>query len=280
MLHILIHSFIDSIKILPFIFLVYFIIEYLEHHNNTDLSHVLMKSKRTGPIIGAFLGCIPQCGFSVIAADLFSKNTITLGTLVAIFIATSDEAIPILLSQSLYAHNIILIMGIKLVVAIISGIVIDLFFYKQTEHNCNHKGKHNHFHGNCESCDGGILKSAIVHSIKIFLFVFAVTFVFDLLIENIGEQTISKILLADSVFQPFVASLIGLIPNCGASVILTQGYIASTVTFASLVGGLSTSAGVGLLVLFKHNKNLKQNLTVVLLLYLIGVFSGVVISLF
>ncbi|MBE7053310.1 MAG: hypothetical protein E7391_03445 [Ruminococcaceae bacterium] len=281
MLHILEHALLDSIKILPFIFAVYFLIEYLEHKNNTDISHILMKTKKTGPLYGAFLGCIPQCGFSVIASDLFSKKSITFGTLIAIFIATSDEAIPILFSNPTKAYLVAFVVAIKFVIALIAGFTVDFIFKNSKKTSlCDCEHDHHHFHGNCENCEGGILKSTVIHSVKIFVFIFIVTFIFNALIEFMGEKTLSNILFKESIFQPLIASLIGLIPNCAASVMLTQGYLSGVVSFGSLIAGLSSGAGVGLLVLFKHNKNVKENMLAVLVLYFIGAISGIVIGLF
>lgn len=277
-LHILEHAFLDSIKILPFIFLMYLIIEYFEHKNNTGLSHLLMRSKRFGPIYGAFLGSIPQCGFSVIAADLFSRKAVTAGTLIAIFVATSDEAVPIMLSHPQKAYLVTHIIGVKIVIAIICGVLIDLF-YKHHHHNVCHKEEHHeHFHGNCESCDDGILKSAILHSVKIFAFVFVATFIFTWLIETVGEETLASLLLKNSVIQPFISALIGLVPNCAASVILTEAFLAGTISFGSLIAGLSSGAGVGILLLFKKNNNTIQSLGIVGTLYIIGALSGVILQ--
>lgn len=278
MLHILEHAFLDSIKILPFIFLMYLLIEYFEHKNNTGLSHLLMKSKRFGPVYGALLGSIPQCGFSVIAADLFSKKAVTTGTLIAIFVATSDEAVPIILSHPQKAYLVAEVIGIKIIIAVICGVLIDLFYKAHPENVCHKEEHHEHFHGNCESCDGGILKSAIKHSVKIFAFVFIVTLIFTFLLESVGEDALGSYLMKNTAIQPFVAALIGLIPNCAASVILTQAFLAGAISFGSLIAGLSSGAGVGILLLFKKNSHFKQSLGIVGILYIIGALSGVILQ--
>lgn len=281
MLHILEHSVLDSIKILPFIFLMYLIIEYFEHKNNTGLSHLLMKSKRLGPVYGALLGSIPQCGFSVIAADLFSKRAVTTGTLIAIFVATSDEAIPILLSHPDKSYLVAAVIGIKIIIAIACGVLIDLFYKnKEPKNVCHTEEHHDHFHGNCESCDDGILRSAIKHTIKIFAFVFVATFILTWLIDTVGEDMLASYMMKNSAFQPFVAALIGLVPNCAASVILTQTFLAGAISFGSLVAGLSSGAGVGILLLFRKNSNIKQSLGIITVLYFIGALSGVLLQLF
>lgn len=282
--HSLIHSFIDSIKIMPFIFLLYLLIEYLEHKNNTNLSHRLMGGRKRGAVYGAVLGSIPQCGFSVIAADLYSKRAITLGTLIAIFVATSDEAIPIILTEPGQWHLIIYVIGIKILIAVFCGLVIDLVYSSHEkevdDHSCHRHDHHDHFHGNCESCEGGFVPAALRHTVKIFVFIFVVTFLLNIMIETVGEEQMAAYMLKDTFVQPFIAALIGLIPNCAASVMLTESYLSGAITFGSLISGLSTGAGVGILLLFKRNKNLKQNLLIVIILYLIGVISGSLLQAF
>ncbi len=276
--HILFHSFLDTIKIIPFIFLMYLLIEYFEHKNNTHINHKLMGSKRAGVFLGGIFGSIPQCGFSVIASDLYAKRAITLGTLIAIFIATSDEAVPIILSHPDKAYMVFELIFIKIIIAVIWGLLIDLFVKKESRIICEEKEEHHHFHGNCESCDEGIVKSAVIHTVRIFIFVFIASFIFSLLVELIGEVKLTSLLLKDSFLQPFFASLIGLIPNCAASVILTQSFLKGIITFGSLVAGLCSGAGVGLLVLFKRNKNIKENITILVILVLIGTLSGLLIE--
>ncbi len=269
--HILNHAFSDSIMILPFLFLVYLLVEYLEHENNTLMHGIFTKSKKLGPLLGAIFGTVPQCGFSVIAAELFSKNAISLGTLVAIFIATSDEAIPLMLAHPDKIGDLAKFILIKFVIAVISGFVIDFFVRKKTADTCC--SGHHHVHGNCESCEGGILKSALVHSAKIFLYIFAVNLILTAASEVISPfmQFISQ----NKVLQSMTASLFGIIPNCAASVVLTELYIAGKLTLSALIGGLCAGAGVGLVVLFKQNKNLKQNLSILALIYAIGVVCGI-----
>ena len=278
-MHFLEHVIIDTVKLMPFIFIVYLVIEYFEHKSNTAISHTLMKAGKKGSIYGALLGSIPQCGFSVIASDLFAKGALSLGTLVAIFVATSDEAVPIILSHPDKAYIALAVIGIKIVIAVVSGILIDILRKNHSELSiCNEHHHHEHFHGNCESCEGGIFASAVKHTIKIFLFVLIANIIFTYAVESVGEKTLSDFLLKDSVFQPFAASLIGLIPNCAASGVLAESYISGVLSFGSLVAGLSSGAGVGVLLLFKRNKNIKQNFCILALLYAIGVVSGILIQ--
>ncbi len=278
-MHILEHVILDTLKIMPFIFIVYLVIEYFEHRSNTAISHTLMKAGRLGSVYGALLGSIPQCGFSVIASDLFSKGAITLGTLIAIFVATSDEAVPIILSYPDKAYLALIVIGIKIVIAVIFGSIIDAVYRKRKELNvCREHHHHEHFHGNCESCEGGILRSTLKHTLRIFLFVLIANLIFTAAVEAVGEDSLSAYLLKGSYLQPFAASLIGLIPNCAASVILTESYISGVLSFGSLVAGLCSGAGVGVLLLFKRNKNTKQNFCILGILYAIGVISGILIQ--
>lgn len=274
------HAFFESIKLVPVLFIVYFIIEYFEHKNNNSFNHILMKSRRTGPFVGALLGCVPQCGFSVIAANLYSKRTITLGTLIAVFVATSDEAIPILLSNTAVIGDIGYVLLCKFVVAIISGFIIDTICKTVINKSnvCHDEHHHEHYHGNCESCDDGILSATIKHTLKIFLFVFLANLVIGCFIGIIGEDKIKAVLTSNMAIQPFLSSLVGLIPNCAASCVITEMYAEGVLSFGALIGGLSTGAGVGTVVLFKLNKPLKQNALIVALVYIIGVISGTVIQ--
>ncbi len=279
-MHLLEHAVSDTLKLMPFIFIVYLVIEYFEHRSNTAISHTLMKAGRLGSVYGALLGSIPQCGFSVIASDLFSKGALSVGTLIAIFVATSDEAVPIILAHPDKAYIALGVIGIKIVIAVIFGILIDVIYKGKSQLNvCRKHHHHEHFHGNCESCEGGILISTIKHTVRIFLFVLIANIIFAAAVEAVGEETLSGYLLKDSVFQPFAASLIGLIPNCAASVILTESYITGVLSFGSLIAGLCSGAGVGVLLLFKRNKNTKQNFCILAVLYAIGVVSGIAIQL-
>ena len=276
------HAFLDTVKIMPFIFVIYLIIEYLEHRNNTYLSHRLMGHQKRGAVFGAIFGSIPQCGFSVIASDMYAKKSITLGTLIAVFIATSDEAIPIILTEPGQWKLMIGVIGIKLVIAVFCGIVIDLILSKKEadvdEHACHEHDHHDHFHGNCESCEGGFFHSAIRHTIKIFIFIFIVSFILTFMIESLGEERMAAVLLKDTFIQPFIAALIGLIPNCAASVMITEAYLGGAITFGSMIAGLTSGAGVGVMYLFRRNHNMKQNLLILALMFLIGAVSGLLLQ--
>lgn len=270
-------SFLDAAKLLPLLFAIYLLVEYLEHKNNNFVHNLFLKSKKTGAFLGALFGTIPQCGFSVIASELFSKKAITVGTLIAIFIATSDEAIPILIAHPDRFLDMLRLIGIKFVIAVIFGFLIDFFVKTETKSE-ELDGEEHHFHGNCESCEDGIFKSAIIHSLKIFIFIFLVNIILGAAAEFISP--FMQYITDRPFLQTVIACLFGIIPNCAASVVLTELYLAGKITFSALAGGLCTGAGVGLLVLFRHNKNQKQNFAILLLVFAIGVFSGLILSLF
>lgn len=271
----IIHSFSDTLVLLPFLFFIYLLVEYLEHRNNNYLHGLFKKSKRMGPLLGALFGTIPQCGFSVVAAALFSRRVISLGTLVAIFIATSDEAIPLMLAHPDRTLDLITLLALKFAIAVIVGFVIDLFCgIDEKEHDCC--DGHHHFHGNCEDCEGGILKSAIVHSAKIFIYIFIANVIIGFLAENAALAL--EYITENKLLQALLAPLFGIIPNCAASVALTELYLTGKIALGSLIGGLCTGAGVGLLVLFRQNKNLKQNFCILFLLYAVGALFGVLLQ--
>ena len=270
----------DSVQMLPFLFAAYLLIEFLEHKASDKLQNALSKSGNHGIVVGAILGTVPQCGFSVAAANLYSGKVITLGTLIAVFISTSDEAIPVLLSSPGNAGVLLKLIIAKIVIALIAGFLVDFVLKaRHVQENEPELQDHNVLCHHC-GCEHGIIRSAIKHTVSIFLFILLVSFVLNGLITWIGQDTISKVLLTDSVFQPFIAALIGLIPNCAASVMLVQLFLAGSLSFGSVVAGLCTGAGIGLAVLFRANRNWKKNLLILLLLYGIGSISGLMIHLF
>ena len=275
-LDVLVETLLDTAKMLPFLFGVYLLIEYFEHKASDRLPNALRRLGPFGPLGGAAIGCIPQCGFSVAASNLYSGRLISLGTLIAVFIATSDEAVPILLASPDGAKKILPLIGAKLIIAIIAGLCVDLVLRVLKRHR-NEQSEP--FHDLCEDCgcdEHGIFYSAFKHTVHITVFVFLVSLALGLAIELLGEETLKTLLMTDSPLQPFITALIGLIPNCAASVVLTDLYAAGSLSFGSVIAGLSTGAGLGLVVLFKTNKNLKENLTVAGLLYFIGVCAGLV----
>lgn len=295
MYQVFLEVFSDSVKMIPLLFFIYAGIEFLEYKYGAKLRGKVRQAKKAGPVIGAFIGSIPQCGFSVISTALYSQKLITIGTLLAVYISTSDEALPILLSQPDKARIIIPLIITKIVVALIAGYLIDLFFRKSNQKIFDHDDAFSH--GECKdhnhkvedkACCGHDLsknqrtKDLIVHPIKhtirIFLFIFITSFLVNLIVFRIGDNNLSRIFLGHSIFQPFLAAIIGLIPNCSASVFITGLFLKGVISYGSVVAGLCASTGLGVLVLFKENKNIKDNLKILALLLFISIFAGVLIQ--
>ena len=280
LLHTLEHSFLDTLKMLPFLIVAFLLLEILESKSSDKTVHLIEKAGKSGPILGAILGLIPQCGFSVMGANFYSKRIITLGTLVAIFLSTSDEAFLVMLTDTKKIPDILVIMGIKLVIAVVFGYLVDILFKsKPKEHE-----HHHHDHIAEESCCYNhsfkeIAICTLKRTFSVWFFVFAITFALTLCIEFFGEGRLHAFMLTDSVFQPLLTALVGLIPNCAPSIILAQMYLSGAVTLGSVVSGLLTSAGVGVLVLFKVNKPQKDNFKILLLLYSVSAFCGIIIQL-
>ncbi len=273
---------IDTIKLLPFLFITYLIMEYIEHKTSNKVKDVIKKSGKFGPLLGAIVGIFPQCGFSVSATNLYAGRVITLGTLISVYLATSDEMLPILLTEAVPAGTIFTILGIKLVLGIVAGFIIDFvirMFRKEKVEEQEEKIEEICEHEHCH-CEEGIVTSAIKHTLNITIFIFFITLVLNGIIAYIGEDTIAHFISKNVILGPIVAGLIGLIPNCASSVILTELFISNVISMPVLISGVAVNAGVGLLVLFKTNKNVKENIKIVGILYLIGVLAGIILELF
>jgi hypothetical protein len=271
MIDALVDALIDSLKLFPFLFITFLIMEYFEHKMTSKNKKIIEKSGKYGPLLGSVLGIFPQCGFSVMATNLYATRVITVGTLISVYLATSDEMLPILISERVELSFIITVLLIKVVVGMIFGFLIDFIFRKQ-------KSRKESIHHMCEDehcgCDHGIIKPTLKHTFNILVFIFFMTFILNLGFSYLGEEKISKLFMKNSIFGPFLSSLIGLIPNCSSSILITELYLNHTISFASLISGLLTGSGVALLVLFRSNKNIKENVLILTTIYLIGVFIG------
>ncbi|CDE39971.1 MAG: putative manganese transporter [Bacilli bacterium] len=276
MKEVILDTIIDSLKLIPFLLVAFLIIELLEHKLNNKTKNIITKSKKIGPIIGSLLGVIPQCGFSVMATNLYITRIITLGTLISIYLSTSDEMLIIMISEKVEISLILKILLIKIFFGIVYGLIIDKIINKKKKDKETNYELCDEEH--CD-CNHSILLSAIKHTLHITLFIFIITLIINTIFTLLGDNYLSKILLNNSILSPFITSLIGLIPNCAASVILTELYLNSTISLGALIGGLLTSSGSSLLVLIKNNKNQKENLSIILLLYALGVLSGIIIEL-
>ncbi len=270
----------DILRILPFLFLTYLAMEFLEHKAGDRAQYLVRKAGRLGPLAGGMLGVFPQCGFSAAASNLYAGRIITLGTLLSVFWSTSDEMLPILISQKAPAGMILRILGIKALIGMAAGMAVDFVVRKRDpgreerhlkiEEMCDHQ--------HCHCGEGKIWRSALSHTLQIALFILAVSLGLNILIGIVGEGSIRSALGGRAMAGPAVAGLIGLIPHCAASVTLTQLYLEGLLSAGALIAGLLVGAGVGLLILFRVNENLGENLRITALLYAVGVISGIVIE--
>ena len=278
MLEIIEETLIDGIKLLPFLFITYIIMEYIEHKTSNKTKDIIKKSGKFGPFIGSLLGAVPQCGFSVVATNFYAARVITLGTLISVYLSTSDEMIPIFISEGASIITLLKILGIKILIGMIAGFVIDFILRLRKKDNEKERiidlCEKEHCH-----CEHGILKSALKHTINIFIFILIITFIINIAIHLVGEETIGNFVQSNVILGPVLGGIIGLIPNCASSVILTQLYLQNVIPISTMISGLLVGAGVGLIVLFKMNKGIKQNLKITALLYIIGVLSGIIIQL-
>lgn len=280
LIHTLLHSFghplIETLKMSPIIFLAYLLMEWLEHNESDKLKNTIKNSKRFGPLWASLLGLLPQCGFSGAVASMYATGTVTLGALLAVILATSDEMLPVMLGAGVSATIIITILLFKLAVGCVVGFTADFILRRKN------KTEEEHIHEFCEqegcSCKDGIWLSALKHSLKVLVIIYFVSALLDFAINLVPKETLMAILNFPVVSQ-VAASLIGLIPNCAVSVTLVQLYTSSALGISPLICGLLTNGGVGLLVLFRVNKNLKNNLFITFIIFLSGLVFGTVAGL-
>lgn len=277
--HTLLHTIEDSVKLLPFLFLTYLFMELLEHTTGGKVQNKIRNAGKVGPLWGGLLGIMPQCGFSAAASSLYAGRVITVGTLLAVFLSTSDEMLPIFISAAVAPATIFKILAAKVCIAIVSGFVAELVYvnvFKKKEKDMD-------IHVVCEeehcSCEDGVLKSALKHTLKIFVYILLITFILTFVIELIGEDQLAVVFQNIPVVGEMIAALVGLIPNCASSVVITELYLRGIIGAGAMMSGLLVNAGVGLLILFRLNRNWKQNAGIMAALYGFGVFWGVIIEL-
>ena len=279
MSEIIIDSVIDSIKLLPFLFLTYLFMEWLEHKTGSATRNRIRTAGKLGPVWGGILGVIPQCGFSAAASSLFTGRVITVGTLIAVYLSTSDEMFPIMISNAVPAVTIIRILACKAAIGIISGLIVEYVYthiLKKQEGDLD-------IHEICEeercNCEHGLISSAATHTLKVFVYIFLISLGLNIIIGLVGEETLAGLFTGAPVIGELIAALVGLIPNCASSVVITQLYLDHIIGAGAKMAGLLVNAGVGLLILFRLNHDRVQNLKIIGTLYGLGVFWGIIIEL-
>ncbi len=273
-------SVLDTLKALPFLFAAFLLIEFLEHKAQDKIKHLFTRAGAFGPLVGTALGCVPQCGFSVMSANLYSSGIIGVATLVSVFLATSDEAVILLATAPNGGAEIIRLLITKIIISLIFGYIIYFIESKM------HRHRHHHSHDLCEQdhcgCHehGGVLRPALIHTVKVFGFLLLFTVIFDLAVALVGTDGLSTLLLSKSAFQPLLSALVGFIPSCASSVLLTSLYLEGTLSFGSLIAGLCTNAGAGLLILFRDKSKLKENFKIAGIIYTCSVIPAMILHLF
>lgn len=281
MTDILLDTFIDTLQLFPFLFATYLILEYLEHKTTNKAATFIKKAGKTGPFIGALVGILPQCGFSVVAANFYAARLISLGTLTAIFLSTSDEMLPIMIADTASPHLIIAVLGYKFLCACIFGYAVYFIYHrhKKTAEQPNIETLCQDEHCHCDE-ETGILRPALYHALRITVFIFAITLILNMSIGYFTDKEKITYWLRIPLAGEMISALAGLIPNCSASVILTQLYLEGYISIGAMMSGSLSGSGVGLLVLFRVNKHFKQNLKITALLYAFGVLGGLTCNLF
>ena len=277
--HAFLHSLEHSLPLLPFLFLTYLLMEFLEHKGGDKAERFIKNAGNAGPLVGGLLGALPQCGFAASAASLYAARILSLGTLYAVFLSSSDEMLAVMLASGISPLRILKILAVKVAVGILLGFVTDLFLrfvlhrplITESEADlCEAEGCH---------CENGIFRSALHHTLKVFLFVILISFSLNIVIDLVGEDTLATFLADLSFIGPLLAALVGLIPNCAASVVITELYLSGTVSAGTMLAGLLTGSGVGILILYRTNKNLRENLIFTAVLYAFGALTGILLDL-
>lgn len=266
------HTIKDSLFVILILFLTYLTMEYLEHSAGGKMQLLMRKAGRLGPVVGALAGVVPQCGFSAAASNLYAGRIVTMGTLLAVYLSTSDEMLPVMISAHAPVSMIGGILLVKVLVGMAAGLLIDLLCGKRKE-------EHTHIHEICEQehcgCERGIFRSALTHTLQVGIFLLLISFVLNLVLEILGEDVLAGFLLNRPIVGPLVAGLVGFIPNCAASVAITELYLEGLIGVGSLLSGLLVGAGVGLLVLFRVNHKRSENCKIAGILYTVGVLVGI-----
>ena len=275
---VLLHGVLDTLKLIPFLFLTYLLMEYIEHRAEEKAERFMSRAGSLGPLIGGTLGAVPQCGFSAAAANLYAGRVITVGTLIAVFLSTSDEMLPILIAGNIKIGSVLLIVLYKIAVGVLVGFTVDAILHAMLKNKEKINIDAICDDDNCH-CERGILHSAIHHTVTIALFVLIVTIAINSLVFFVGEERLGALMYNKPFISHLIASLIGLIPNCAASVVLASLFSGGIITAGTMLAGLFSGAGVGLLVLFRVNRRLRDNLIIMLVLVCVGIIFGMLADL-
>ena len=275
---VILEGLLETLKILPFLFLTYLFMELIEHRASDKTKRFMERSGTAGPLVGGMLGLLPQCGFSASASSFYTARVITLGTLIAVFLSTSDEMLPIMISSSISAKGILLILLYKAVAAIFVGFAVDLILRLMRKErkpiNIDEICSNDECH-----CERGILYSALHHTLTVGSFILLVTLILNTLYLFVGGEAIASVLYDRPVISHVLAAVFGLIPNCAVSVLFTELYIGGAITVGTMLSGLFSGAGIGLLVLFRVNKNIKENILIISILTVSATAFGLVADL-
>ena len=271
-------SLLDTLYIIPFLFITYLAMEWLEHKTGGKAEAAIQRAGAAGPFIGAVVGVVPQCGFSAAAATLWAGRVITLGTLFAVFLSTSDEMLPIFIAEQVPLEVILKIIGAKIIIGMIMGFLVDagLRIARRIDMPLHIHDLCEQEHCHCHDGEGGILKSAVKHTLQVTLFIFIITIVLNGMLAIVGEDVLADFLSANPALSVFGSALVGLVPNCAESIVIAQLYVQGVLGSGAMLAGLLVSAGVGLLVLVRTNRHPKENIAIIVGLYAMGVIWGLI----
>lgn len=284
MIDVLLDTLLDAAKLIPFLYLTYLLLEFIEHRAKEQTEALMKKAGKWGPFLGGALGAVPQCGFSASMSNLYAENIISMGTLVAVFLSTSDEMLPIMISGissgDIRAWSVVKILLVKILLGVVVGFIVDgvARLCSKKEKNIDIESLCHDDHCGCE--EGNIFLSALIHTLKILAFILVVSFALNTVIYFIGEDALGNFISSlPVVVGPLATALVGLVPNCASSIVITQLYMSGVVSAGSMLAGLLSGSGIGLLILFRVNKNMKSNFAVLGIVYGSGAVIGIICDL-
>ncbi len=275
-LSVVLDAVVDTLWLIPFLFLTYLLMEWIENRASSATESAVRRAGSAGPLVGALLGVVPQCGFSAAAATLWAGRVVTIGTLFAVFLATSDEMLPIFIAEQVPVTVILKILGTKVLIGMVMGFIVDAILrvarHLYTPLHIHELCEYDHCH--CDDEKGGILMSTVKHTAQVTLFVFIITLVLNALLEIVGEEALAAFLSSNEALSVLASGLVGLVPNCAASLIIAELYVSGILSSGAMIAGLLSAAGVGLLVLLRTNHSARQNIAIIVLLYAMAVLWG------